>query len=76
MGLGNRRRERKRDQDDRRSQNSLDLLLQHDASNCCTSTLRYRRGAESSRSPREPELQHPLLKRVNETQISALSAPR
>ena len=32
MGLGNRRHERKRDQDDRRSQNSHDLLLQHDGS--------------------------------------------
>jgi len=32
MGLGNRRRKRKRDQDDRRSQNSHDLLLQHDRS--------------------------------------------
>jgi hypothetical protein len=32
MSLGNRRRERKRDQDDRRSQNSHDLLLWHDGS--------------------------------------------
>ena len=30
MGLGNGRRERKRDQDDRRSQNSRYSLLQHD----------------------------------------------
>jgi hypothetical protein len=29
MGPGNGRRERKHDQDDRRSQNSHDLLLQH-----------------------------------------------
>ena len=31
VGLGNGRRERKRDQDDRRSQNSHDPVLQHDA---------------------------------------------
>lgn len=31
MGLGNRRRERKRDQNDRRPQNSHDQLLRHDA---------------------------------------------
>jgi hypothetical protein len=30
MGLGDGRRERKRDQDDRRSQNSHKSLLQHD----------------------------------------------
>jgi len=32
MGPGSRRRERKRDQDDRRSQNPNNLLLQHDGS--------------------------------------------
>ena len=55
MGLGNRRRERKHDQDDRRSQNSHDLLLQHDGSIVAQVSLRYRRGTGNSRSSRAPE---------------------
>jgi len=58
MGLGNRRRERKHDQDDRRSQNSHDLLLWHNRSIAAQGPPRYRRGTGNSRSSREPDPCH------------------
>jgi hypothetical protein len=58
MGLGNRGRERKHDQDDRRSQNSHNLLLWHDGSIVAQVSLRYRRGTGNSRSPGKPDPRH------------------
>jgi hypothetical protein len=60
MGPGNRRRERKHDQDDRRSQNSHDLLLWHDGSIVAQVSPRYRRGTGNSRSSGRPDPCHPL----------------
>lgn len=52
MGLRNRRRERKRDQDDRRSQNSHSQSLQHDYSIVAHALTRCRRGTRKSISSR------------------------
>jgi hypothetical protein len=49
MGAGDGRRERKRDQDDRRSQNSHDLLPWHDGSIVAQVPPRYRGGTGNSR---------------------------
>ena len=49
MGLGNGRRERKRDQDDRRSQNSHDQLLWHDGLIVTQVSVTYRGGTVNSR---------------------------
>ena len=60
MGPRDRRRKRKRDQDDRRSQNSHNLLLWHGALIVAQASVRYRGGTGNSRSFGEIDRRHTL----------------
>ena len=60
MGPRNRRLKRKRDQDDRRSQNSHNLLLWHGALIVAQASVRYRGGTGNSRSFGEIDRRHTL----------------